>query len=63
MAAKNDPVVGKYTERPYDAAKADPKDIASVEDIQPDQIADYHEKHPTLGAKKVHASSETAKSE
>lgn len=40
--------VGKYEERTYEDAKADPKDIEKVEDRQPDQIADYHKKHPTL---------------
>lgn len=41
--------VEKTSERPYEKAKADPADIAKIEDRQPDQIADYHATHPTLG--------------
>ena len=52
MAKKS--IVGTYKERSYEEAKADPKDIEAVEDRQPDQIADYHDKHPTLKQTKAH---------
>lgn len=50
MAAKKPKIAGvdDYAERPYEEAKADPKEIEAVENRQPDQIADYHKKHPTL---------------
>lgn len=40
----------KTNERPYDEAKRSPKEDAKIENRQPDQIADYHKKHPTLKA-------------
>lgn len=47
--------VGKYPERPYEEARMDPDEIVKVEDRQPDQIADYHDTHPTLHRTKVEA--------
>jgi hypothetical protein len=40
--------VDTYDERPYEDAQADPEVLAERENRQPDQIADYHETHPTL---------------
>lgn len=40
--------VDSYAERPLEDALADPEVLAAYEDRQPDQIADYHETHPTL---------------
>lgn len=46
--------VGDYPERPLSEALANPDDILAVENQQPDQIPDYHEKHPTLKPGKAH---------
>lgn len=52
MAAKKDQPeeapVETAKERPYKDAKADPKEIAKIENRpKKDQIEDYHKTHPT----------------
>lgn len=40
--------VDNYPPRPLEEALRSEEDHLAVENIQPDQIADYHETHPTL---------------
>ena len=58
MARKSDKPkvapVDDYPERPLADALADPDEIKAYENRQPDQIADYHETHPTLQPSKAH---------
>lgn len=49
MAKKND----TPAEAPYESVKMSAEEFEKVEDRQPDQIADYHQTHPTLKAEKT----------
>ena len=58
MARKSDTPkvvpVDDYKERPLAEALADPEQVTAYENRQPDQIADYHQTHPTLKPSKAH---------
>lgn len=51
--AREAKVSSEYKERPLKEALAKPKDIEKAEDRGPDQIEDYHKKHPTLKPSKA----------
>lgn len=64
MAKDKQPEEPEVTERPYEEAKKDPEEIAEIENRDvPDQIADYHETHPTLQSESQEAAADKGEDE